>query len=174
MGLADPHLASLPAIYMAADYKWELHGHWSAIRIGGLAPELDAAFPEARHFGMLTASNPGYIARSDAENRAADLALQRELEQLGLQHRPGFAIASNRAWKAYNWLVVDPDVATFDSLGHRFGQIGTLLWSRGGPVRLRMRAERPQTLAEDPAIDWIGDACRTETIVARENLTSTA
>lgn len=142
---------------MAAEYKWELDGLWWPIHIGEYAHELDNAFPDAARFGMLTASNPGNLPRSDAENRMADRELQRELEQLGLLHRPGFAMARNRSWRAQNWLVIDPDEPTFDALGRKFGQIGTMLWPRSAPVRLRMHAKRPDTLTEHPHIDWVGD-----------------
>ena len=91
------------------------------IRIGECAAELDADFPDAVRFGMLTASNPGFAARGDTENRDADRLLQHELERLDLRHRPAVAIAHNRTWKAYNWLVIDPDVDAFDALGRRFG-----------------------------------------------------
>jgi hypothetical protein len=168
------HVATLPAIYMAADYKWELDGYWSLLRIGEPAPELDAAFPEAQRFGMLTASNPGLHMRSDEANRAADHALQRELDRRGLSHRPSIAVAHNRAWKAYNWLVIGPEQTDFDSLGRRFGQIGTLLWSRGEPVRLRMRANRPESLPDHAFIDWIGDMAAAEPALIGENLAFTA
>jgi Protein of unknown function (DUF3293) len=168
------HVATLPAIYMAADYKWELDGHWSLLRIGEVAPELDAAFPEAQRFGMLTASNPGHHMRSDEANRAADHALQRELDRRGLSYRPSIAIAHNRAWKAYNWLVIGPEQTDFDSLGRSFGQIGTLLWSRGEPVRLRMRADRPESLPDHAFIDWIGDPAAAEPALIGENLAFTA
>lgn len=156
--LPEAHLSALPAIYLAADYKWELHGQWSPIRIGEPVPALDAAYPDARRFGMMTAANPGHISRTDGENRSADRNLQRALDTLGLTYRPAFAAAHTRLWKAYNWLIVDPDEATFAELGRRFGQIGTLLWSRGQPVRLRMRARRPGAQAPHPHIDWVGDA----------------
>jgi len=155
--LPESHIASLPAVFMAADYKWELGGHWSEIRIGQPAPELDAAFPDARRFGMTAAANPGQIIRADAENRSSDEALQRALTHLGLVHRPAFVAAHSRIWKAYNWLVIDPDEATFDALTRDFGQIGSLLWQRGQPVRLRMRAQRPESVGEHAYIDWVGD-----------------
>jgi hypothetical protein len=155
------HLSTLPAIYTAAEYKWEIDGRWWPIRIGEHARELDAAFPDAARFGMITASNPGFLPRSDAENRIADRELQYALDQLGLRYRPGFAMARNRSWRAQNWLVVDPDEPAFDALARRFGQIGTLLWRRETPVKLRMRATRPATVAEDPHVDWIGDGAAT-------------
>lgn len=153
----ESHIAALPAVFLAADYKWELDGQWSPIRIGEPVPELDAAFPEARRFGMTAAANPGQIIRADTDNRSGDEALQQTLTRLGLVHRPAFVAAHSRIWKAYNWLVIDPDEATFDALTREFGQIGSLLWPRGQPVRLRMRARRPQTVAEHAYIDWVGD-----------------
>ncbi len=156
-GSSVSHIAALPVIYLAADYRWELDGQWRPIHIGERAHALEEAFPDAVRFGMLTASNPGYVTRSDAENRAADGELQRELERRGLRHRPGFAMARNRSWRAHNWLVIDPEEPAFDAIGRQFGQIGTLLWPHGAPVRLRMQAERPECLAEDPRIDWVGD-----------------
>jgi hypothetical protein len=152
------HLAALPAIYTAAEYKWELDGQWWPIRIGERAHALDEAFPDATRFGMLSASNPGFLPRGDTENRIADRELQHALDQLGLHCRPGFAMARNRSWRAQNWLVIDPNEAAFDTLAHRFGQIGTLLWQRESPVRLRMCATRPATVTEHPHVDWIGDS----------------
>lgn len=156
--LSEAQLASLPAIYLAADYKWELHGRWLPVRIGEFTPALDDAYPAARRFGMMTAANPGHVARGEAENRSADRALQQALDTLGLHYRPAFAAAQGRAWKAYHWLMIDPDIETFSELGRRFGQTVTLLWPRGQPARLRMRAERPRALAPHPHIDWSGVA----------------
>ncbi len=153
----EPHIAALPAMFLGADYKWELDGQWSSIRIGEPAPELDAAFSGALRFGMTAAANPGQIIRADTDNRSGDEALQQALTRLGLAHRPAFVAAHSRIWKAYNWLVIDPDEATFDALTREFGQIGSLLWPRGQPVRLRMRARRPQAVAEHAYIDWVGD-----------------
>lgn len=151
-------LAGLPAIYLSADYRYELGGEWLPLRIGEPTPPLDAAYPDARWFGMLTASNPGFITHPDEDNRAADRALQRTLDRIGLAYRPGFAAVRNRNHKAYNWLVIDPTPTDFDGLGRAYGQIGTLLWQRGGPVRLCMRAERPAGVPEHPFIDWMGHA----------------
>ncbi len=156
-GFSESHITALPAVFMAADYKWELDGLWSSIRIGEPAPELDAAFPDARRFGMTAAANPGQVMRADADNRSSDEALQQTLTRLGLTHRPAFVAAHSRIWKAYNWLVIDPDEAIFDALTRDFGQIGSLLWLRGQPVRLRMRARRPESVAEHAHVDWVGD-----------------
>jgi len=151
----ESHLATLQTVYLAADYKWEIDGHWQSLRIGAPAPALEEAFPRARRFGVISAANPGHIMRPDLENRSADRALQRALDQLGLQYRPAFVGAPSRTWKAYNWLAIDPEPTEFDDLARDFGQIGTLLWSRGEPVRLRMRARRPSTIDAHLFVDWI-------------------
>ena len=128
------------------------------VAVGHPAPALAQAFPEARCFGIVSAANPAQIMRSDPENRSADRALQRRLDDLDLVYRAAFVAAHSRSWKAFNWLVVDPDPAVFDALAAEFGQIGTLLWARGEPVRLRMHAHRPAGVAPHPWIDWIDEA----------------
>lgn len=152
------HLATLPSVYLAADYKWELDGEWRPLRIGQHAAELEAAFPDARSFGLISGANPAHVQRSDPENRSADRALEQAIAALGLHYRPAFVAALGRGWKAYNWLLIDPPTDRFDALARRFGQIGTLLWACGEPVRLRMHARRPQTVAAHPFIDWTDEA----------------
>lgn len=152
------HLANLPSVYLAADYKWELDGDWRPLRIGERAVDLETAFADARSFGLISGANPAHILRSDPENRSADRALEQAIAALGLRYRPAFVAAFGRSWKAYNWLVIDPAIEAFDALARRFGQIGTLLWAHGEPVRLRMRARRPETVPAHPFIDWIDEA----------------
>lgn len=149
------HLATLANLYLPGEFKWEFDGQWWPIRIGAPAPALDAAFPDAPRFGMVTASNPGFVLRDDDVNRLADRALQLTLERRGLLHRAGYETAQNRTWKAYSWLVIGPDEADFDAISREFGQIGTLLWPRGQAVRLRMQATRPQDMPTHPYIDWV-------------------
>jgi hypothetical protein len=149
----------LPDRLRLADYRWELDGHWRALRVGHPADELEAAFPEARGFGLLSAARPGYANDPGPAEAEADRALQRALDRLGLHYRPACAAAGNRTWKAYGWLVVDPEHAAFDTLTRTFGQFGSLLWERGQPVRLRLRGARPATGAH-PDIDWVDPAGR--------------
>lgn len=167
--LPESHIATLPGVFLAAEYKWELGGVWTAVRIGVAAPELDAAYPGADRFGMISAANPGHILRSDPENRSADRALQRRLDHLGLAYRPAFVAAHSRSWKAFNWLVIGPEPSMFDALAAEFDQIGTLLWPRGAPVRLRMRARRPDAVAPHPYIDWLEGEPGTAPDAARAN-----
>lgn len=53
--------------------------------------------------------------------------------------------------------MINPDEPAFDAIGRQFGQIATLPWPHGAPVRLRMRAARPDVLSEAPHIDWFDD-----------------
>lgn len=165
----ESHIASLSAMFLAAEYKWEQGGVWTRVMIGAPAPELDAAFPEARRFGIVSAANPGQVMRPEPENRSADRALQRRLDALGLTYRPAFVAALSRSWKAFNWLVIDPDPAVFDALCVEFGQIGSLLWSRGEPVRLRMRAHRPAAVPPHAHTDWLADLAEAPPDTGRAN-----
>jgi hypothetical protein len=148
-GASPDRIAQLTASYLTADYRWEHDGIWRRLVIGEPAPELDAAFPDAPRFGLMTAANPGI------DNRSADRALQRRMDVLGLRYRPAFVAAPSRVWRAYNWLLVAPEVDAFDALARDFGQIGTLLWSRGTPVRLRMQASMPEACVGRSWVDWV-------------------
>lgn len=154
-GVSPDRIAQLAASYLKADYRWEHDGVWHRLVIGEPAAELDAAFPDAKRFGLMTAANPGQQMRADIDNRSADRALQRRMDAQGLRYRPAFVAAPSRVWRAYNWLLVDPGIDAFDALARDFDQIGTLLWSRGTPVRLRMQASAPAACADHPWVDWV-------------------
>lgn len=153
-GCPAPCPSLSPDRLLKADYRWELDGQWRALRVGRPADELEAAFPDARGFGLLSAACPGDASRTAAMDMDADQALQRALDRLGLRYRPACAAADNRIWKAFGWLVVDPEPSAFDTLARAFGQFGSLLWERGQPVRLRLRGTRPVADAH-PDIDWV-------------------
>jgi len=151
----DAHITALAHAYLAADYRWERDGHWREIVIGEAAPALDAQYPDAQEFGLLSAWNPHSVVRPDRANRVADDALQAELAGSGLAFRPGFAAARNRSWKEPGWVVMDMPVLELDALGQRFGQLGTLYWRRGEPVRLRLYHGQPRGWTGSPWVDWI-------------------
>lgn len=165
-GPSPDRIAHLTTSYLAADYRWEHDGVWLRLAIGQPAPEVDAAFPQAPRFGLLTAANPGQHMRADIDNRSADRALQRRMDAHGLHYRPAFVAATNRVWRAYNWLVIAPEVELFDRLAYDFGQIGTLLWSRNTPVRLRMQASAPPACIATPSVDWVEPGLAGSTSVA--------
>ena len=151
----DAHITALAHAYLAADYRWELDGVWREIVIGEPAPELDAHFPDAQESGLVTAWNPHSVIRPERANRAADEALQAELSASGVPYRPGFAAARNRSWREPGWVVAGMAAAQLDALAHRFGQLGTVYWRRGAPVRLRLYHAQPRGWPGSAWVDWI-------------------
>jgi hypothetical protein len=140
---------------VAAEYRWELAGDWRNLRIGDPAPELAREFPDVRHFGLLSAWDPYSIPRPEPVNRKADDLLEKEILGSGLRFRAAFSSATNRTWREPSWLVMDMRVADFDALSRRYGQLATLYWAAGEPVRLRVDAARPTGYGPDEAIDWL-------------------
>lgn len=151
----DARIAALMHAYLEADYRWELDGGWYPLQIGATAPELEAAFPEGREFGLLSAWNPYSVERVDQANRIADEALHAALLASGMPYRPGFSSARNRSWREPSWVVVDMPVDYFDALARRFGQLASLYARRGEPMRLRMYRRQPAAIVVD-GVDWIG------------------
>jgi hypothetical protein len=151
----DAHIAWLARAYLDADYRWELDGGWHDLRIGLPAPGLELAHPEAASFGFVSAWNPYSRERPEADNRAEDHVLHQALIESGRPFRAAFASAPNRSWREPSWLVMGLALAEFDLLMRRFGQLGTLWWLPGDPVRLRMDAARPVDFADDEHVDWL-------------------
>ena len=151
----DVRIATLLDAYFSADYRWELDREWRSLRIGEPAPEIEAAFPGSASFGLLSAWDPHSTPRPEATNRAADEALHTALLASGLQFRPGFSSAPNRSWREPSWVVMDMPEDEFDHLAQRFGQLATLRWTRGEPIRLRMYARRPILSAPHDCVDWV-------------------
>lgn len=151
----EGRIAALVHAYLAAEYRWECDGEWLDLRIGALAPAVRARYPAARTAGLLSAWNPHSVARPDAENRAEDERLQADLVASGHVYRPAFSSSANRTWREPSWLVIDMAVGTFDALSRRFGQLGTLYWRTDAPVRMRIDAPAPPSLAGHPHLDWL-------------------
>ena len=150
----DLRIATLLDAYYAAEYRWELDGEWRTLRIGHPAPELEAFFPLSQRFGLLSAWDPQSIPRPEAVNRRADEALHTALLSSGLPFRPGFSSAPNRSWREPSWVVMDMPDPEFDRLALRHGQLGTLVWSRGEPVHLRMYATQPLMAKARDHVEW--------------------
>ena len=152
---ANPRIASLLQAYHAADYRWELDGQWHSVTIGETAPLLDAAFPRATRFGLLSAWNPYSVERPESVNREQDARLQRQLEASGLPFRAAFSAARNRSWREPSWMVLDMPVDAFDALARAHGQLATVHASRGEPVRLRMYEPLPAGCPDLACVDWV-------------------
>lgn len=152
---ARARIAGLLDAYLAADYRWERDGRWRHLRIGQRAPELDAAFPASARYALLSAWNPQSIPCDEADNRRADEALRAWLAAQGHRCRAAFASARDRSWREPGWLVLDLAPDALDGLACRFGQLGTLGWRRGEPVRLRMDAAAPEDATRHDCVDWL-------------------
>ena len=153
--LAPAHIAHLVQEYHAADYRCEIDGSWLPLAIGEVATELEAAYPQSRTFGLITAWNPHSLERPEAENRAEDEVLAALLGASGLPYRPGFCSARNRSWREPSWTVMDMPLDEFDALARRFHQLATLHGVRGEPMRLRLyHAPLPETSGLD-GLDWV-------------------
>ncbi len=148
-------IAALLDAYLAASYRWEHHGDWHELAIGEPAPRVDAAFPEARRYALLSAWHPHSVIRDEGLNRAEDARLHAAIRAAGLACRPAFSSARDRSWREPGWLVVDMPPAELDRLSRRFGQLGTLSWERGEPVRLRMDAPAPPSRTRAAWVDWL-------------------
>jgi len=151
----DTRLIALLHAYLDARYRWQSRADWHDVIIGLPTPGLDLRYPDAQSFGMLSAWNPLSVSRAPTENRRADKALEADLAATGLTHIAAFASAADRSWREPSWIVFGMPVSEFDLLARRYGQLGTLWWSRETPVRLRMDARRPDGLAGDGDVDWL-------------------
>ncbi len=153
--IGEARIAELVHAYMIAEYRWERDGHWFNLRIGEPAPDVWTQLPEARSVGLISAWDPYSIPRPEAVNRIADQSLHRELMETGVAFRAAFSSASNRSWREPSWLVADLSAPAFDALSRRYGQLATLYWAPGTPVRMRVDAARPAGFSGDADIDWL-------------------
>ena len=97
---------------------------------------------------------PGETPRAD--NDAAQARLEARVQALGLSLHPALGCDNRGGMVEYGCLVLDATLAQADALAREFGQGGTLCWSTGEPVRLRMMWPRPSEAGDDPYTDWVG------------------
>jgi uncharacterized protein DUF3293 len=150
-------IAELVRAYLAAEYQWQHNGDWHDLRIGLPVPALELMYPDAGTFGLLSAWNPHSVECAESVNREADRALQRDLVEAGVPFLAAFSSASNRSWREPGWLVIDLPLDRFDALSRKYGQLGTLWWTRDRPGRLRIQAVRPAD-CEHEHVDWLAVA----------------
>lgn len=153
--LPPERVASLMDAYLLAHYRWGNDGQWRWLRVGELAPELEAAFPQAGRFALVSAWDPQSVVRDKSVNRDEDAELNRLLVAGGYTVRAAFSSAPDRSWREPSWLVLDIDPDSLDALSRRFGQLATLSWERGRVVRLRMDAAAPAGFGAFPCVDWL-------------------
>ncbi|MDN5781963.1 MAG: DUF3293 domain-containing protein [Luteimonas sp.] len=148
-------IADLVRAYLAAEYRWQHNSDWHDLRIGLQVPALELLYPDSGNFGLLSAWNPHSIEHAELANREADRALHQDLVDTGAPFLAAFASAPNRSWREPSWVVMDLPVERFDALSRKYGQLGTLWWTRGRPGRLRVDAVRPAGLDDDEHVDWL-------------------
>lgn len=153
--LTPGRVAELLDAYLLADYRWELDGEWRWFRVGEPAPEIEAAFPRAQYFALLSAWDPHSNVRDKAVNRREDAELHRLIAEGAWNSRAAFSSAPDRTWREPSWLVLDMPAVELDVLARRFGQLGTLSWEPGRAVRLRMDAAPPPGYEAFPCVDWL-------------------
>lgn len=153
--IPEADVQRLAKAYLQAVYRWRSNGDWQDIHVGMPVPALEFMHPGVACFGLLSAWNPYSQPREDARNRIADQALEAELDARGLVRIPSFSSATNRSWREPGWVIFDIQAGELDALARRFGQLGTLWWPRGQPVRLRMQAAKPARFRHAAPIDWL-------------------
>lgn len=141
--------------YLAADYRWQHEGDWHDLQIGLPVPALELLHDDVDTFGLVSAWNPHSVERTELANRDADYALHDALKATGRPFCAAFASAPNRSWREPSWVVMGLPVGDFDAMSRRFGQLGTLWWTRGTPVRLRIDAACPEGFDDGEHIDWL-------------------
>jgi hypothetical protein len=148
-------IRELVGAYVAADYRWQHGGDWHDLHVGLPAPALELLHPDLDTFGLLSAWNPHSVEQTELANRTADRMLHEALAATGLPFCAAFASAPNRSWREPSWVVMGFSVAHFDALSRKYGQLGTLWWTRGKPVRLRVDAVRPEDAGNEEYVDWL-------------------
>lgn len=140
--------------YAAAEYGATVEGRTCALQVGAPAPAFESAWPASR-YGFVTAWNPASSPQPDAANEEADTRLRARLDRLGAARVPAWAQAPDGRWREPGWLLADLPLHELDALAREFGQAGTLCWSQGEPVRLRMLMAAPANAAGLPCVDWV-------------------
>ena len=151
--------AQLVSSYLNADYRSGGADRWQ-LRVGRRATALEARQRRADRFALLTAWNPDSVPRAALLNRRAQRALERELGVAGLRFRPAVHAASDGSWREESVLVLNAPLDLIDALARRYDQAGTLAWTRGRAVRLRLyrpawRAEVETAPIDLRYVDWV-------------------
>jgi hypothetical protein len=146
--------AELVRAYAAAEYGVTVEGRTFDLRVSTLASEFESAWPASR-YAFITGWNPASLPQADSANEEADARLRARLDRLGVARMPAWAQARDGRWREPGWLLADLPVVELDALAHDLGQAGTLCWTRGEPVCLRMRVPRPASDIGLPCVDWV-------------------
>ena len=143
--------ARLAAAWAAAHYFVTLGRKEWLFCTGLTAPEIERQVMADRYL-FITAWNPPPGETPRADNDAAQARLEARVQALGLSLHPALGCDNRGGMVEYGCLVLDATLAQADALAREFGQGGTLCWSTGEPVRLRMMRPRPAEAGDDPSV----------------------
>ena len=153
--MANPDdLAALAAAFRKARYQVPELGDAGAFAVGAVASGLEAALPAAC-YAFITAWDSDSESDSRMENAAADGELSARLDQLNATRLSAHAEDAQGAHREAGWLVLDLPLPELDRLARHFDQDGTLAWTRGDAVRLRMYHPCPPDAAPALWTDWV-------------------
>jgi hypothetical protein len=153
--MANPDdLAALAAAFRKARYRVPALGDAGNVHVGATADALETALP-GRSFAFITAWNGDSEAAGRTDNAATDGALAAELDRLHAQRLRAVADDAQGAHHEAGWLVQNLALSDLDRLARRFDQDGTLAWTRGSAVRLRMYHPCPADALPDLWTDWV-------------------
>lgn len=153
--IPDTEKIRLAAAWAAAHYFVSIADRDWLFTIGRPAPDIERQLL-AECYLFITAWNPPPGVQVIEANLTAAERLQARLQQAGLRHHPALACDASGGALERGWLVLDAPLPWSDALGRDFGQGGTLAWSQGEPVRLRMLWPRPAGASDDAHTDWVG------------------
>lgn len=151
----DAEKVRLAAAWAAAHYFVAIAGRDWLFTIGQPATDIERQLMAERYL-FITAWNPPPGLQPREANLAADQRLQTRLVHEGLRHHPALGCDAHGGEVERGWLALDAPLPLSDALGREFGQGGTLAWSHGEPVRLRMLWPRPAGAFDDGYTDWVG------------------
>ena len=153
--MANPDdLAALAAAFRKARYQVPELRDAGAFGIGAIAGALESALPADR-YAFITALNSDSESAPRIDNATADGELSARLDQLHATRIRAHAEDAQGAHHEAGWLVLDLPLPELDQLARRFDQDGTLAWTRGNAVRLRMYHPCPDDAAPALWTDWV-------------------
>ena len=153
--MANPDdLAALAAAFRNARYQVPELGDAGVFGVGAVATGLETAQPAAC-YAFITAWDSDSERDSPMDNATADGDLSARLDQLNATRIRAHAEDAQGAHREAGWLVLDLPLPELDQLARHFAQDGTLAWTRGDAVRLRMYHPCPPDAAPALWTDWV-------------------
>jgi hypothetical protein len=153
--MANPDdIAALATAFRKARYQVGALGDAGSFSVGTVATGLEAALP-ADSYAFITAWDSDSESDSRMDNTAADGELSARLDQLNATRIRAHAEDAQGAHREAGWIVLDLPLPELDRLARYFDQDGTLAWTRGNAVRLRMYHPCPPDAAPALWTDWV-------------------